>query len=184
MIDNRNIENMNTVIPPTPSYNTPPHTTQPKGKQTNKYIIIGTTIMISILIILGLFIFRNTLLENGKEKETTISSEENIARGNVQEEITNPVEETKQENLYSSMETAQNILITNNAFQPTNLEIKQGEIVVWINQDKTEHIVKLGTEESQPLKEGEVYTKEFNQKGTYNYECKIHPNMEGTITVT
>jgi plastocyanin len=55
--------------------------------------------------------------------------------------------------------------------------------VKWINLDTMQHEPKGTVFDSGPLNQNGVFEYTFNQTGTYNYTCAIHPLMRGTITV-
>lgn len=57
------------------------------------------------------------------------------------------------------------ILIKNFAFNPTSLTIKSDKF------------------NSLNLNNGDSFEFTFNEKGTYEYGCGIHPSMRGTIIV-
>jgi plastocyanin len=73
--------------------------------------------------------------------------------------------------------------IENNAFNPSFVQIPDGSTVKWINLDSIPHEPKGNVFDSGPLNQNGVFEYTFNQTGTYNYTCAIHPSMQGTITV-
>ena len=73
--------------------------------------------------------------------------------------------------------------IQNNAFNPSSLQIPAGSTVKWVNLDPVQHEPKGNVFDSGPLNQNGVFEHTFNQAGTYNYVCAIHPSMQGTITV-
>ena len=73
--------------------------------------------------------------------------------------------------------------IQNNAFNPSSVQIPVGSTVKWINLDPIQHEPKGIVFDSGPLSQNGVFEYTFNQTGTYNYVCAIHPSMKGTITV-
>jgi len=70
------------------------------------------------------------------------------------------------------------------AFSPADLPIKQGDSVIWTNEDSAPHTVKFDFKESSTLGMGDTFSHKFDQKGTFTYHCGIHPSMTGHITVT
>ena len=79
-----------------------------------------------------------------------------------------------------------NVGIKNFGFDPSELKIKTGDSVIWTNRDSTPHTVTSDSGagvNSQTLSEGQTYSYTFNQPGTYNYHCSIHPDMKGVVTV-
>lgn len=75
------------------------------------------------------------------------------------------------------------ITIQNFSFNPGTLTVKQGTKVTWINQDSVTHTIKSGTFNSQDLGKGNTFEFTFNDKGSFNYTCGIHPTMKGKIVV-
>ena len=79
-----------------------------------------------------------------------------------------------------------NVEIKNFAFSPSSLTIKKGDAVIWTNQDSVSHTIKSdsGSEiSSQSLSNGGTYSHVFENAGTYNYHCTIHPSMKAKIIV-
>jgi plastocyanin len=73
--------------------------------------------------------------------------------------------------------------IQNNAFNPSSVQKPAGITVKWVNLDPVQHEAKGNVFDSGPLNQNGVFEYTFNQAGTYNYVCAIHPSMQGTITV-
>ncbi len=71
-------------------------------------------------------------------------------------------------------------------FTPATVTVPVGATVVWTNQDSTIHTVTAnnGAFASDVLKVGQTFRFTFNQPGTFDYICTIHPEMKGTIVVT
>ena len=78
---------------------------------------------------------------------------------------------------------AYTVNIQNNAFNPSSLQVPAGSTVKWVNLDSVQHEPKGNVFDSGPLNQNGVFEHTFNQAGTYNYACAIHPSMQGTITV-
>ncbi|MFA4935163.1 MAG: cupredoxin family copper-binding protein [Candidatus Methanoperedens sp.] len=72
------------------------------------------------------------------------------------------------------------------AFNPATITIAKGTIVTWTNRDGAPHTV-TGTGNdinSQTLSQGQAYSFTFNDAGTFEYKCNIHPSMRGKVIVT
>lgn len=78
--------------------------------------------------------------------------------------------------------TAQ-VLIKDFKFQPESITIQKGDTVTWTHPGTASHTVKFADSESQVLKNGGTYSKTFNQAGTFDYSCGIHPYMKGKVVV-
>ena len=84
------------------------------------------------------------------------------------------------------IEGTYNIEISNFAFNPSEIKIKKGETVVWINRDSAPHTVTSdsGNEINSPqLSNEQVYSHLFSNTGTFNYYCSVHPSMKATVIV-
>ncbi len=73
------------------------------------------------------------------------------------------------------------------SFQPYRIVLVIGvnNTVTWTNEDDTAHTVtsSTGSFYSGPLNPGASWTYTFEENGTYNYECSIHPEMQGVVIV-
>ena len=73
-----------------------------------------------------------------------------------------------------------------------DLTIVKSNTVTWENADTAAHTVTSGTAEEGPngifdsslFPPGQSFSHTFNEIGTYDYFCLVHPWMTGTITVT
>ena len=76
-------------------------------------------------------------------------------------------------------------------FIPLHLEVKVGTTVVWVNDDNVLHTVQsqdldgnpTGLFNSNVLKTGERFAFKFEESGTYNYFCTLHPWRVGEVSV-
>lgn len=75
------------------------------------------------------------------------------------------------------------VAIQNFAFEPASVTISTGDTVRWTNMESTAHTVRGPSFESNVLDKGGTYEFLFTKPGIYNYNCSIHPAMEGTVTV-
>ncbi len=95
------------------------------------------------------------------------------------------------------------------AFNPATLEVVKGTAVTWTNEDTVPHTVTTGIAPptAAPLPSGasptpapslssgdgkvnsgriettKTFSFTFNEAGTFNYFCAVHPRMLATITV-
>lgn len=71
-------------------------------------------------------------------------------------------------------------------FEPSTLTIRAGETVRWFNDDALPHTVTAadGSWDSGNLPPGGLFEHRFEAPGTYQYVCRYHPGMAGTISVT
>jgi plastocyanin len=68
-------------------------------------------------------------------------------------------------------------------FKPATIQVSVGDTVTWINEDSATHTITGQDFDSGNLGQGEIFTYTFDEAGTYDYECTIHPSMTGTVIV-
>ncbi len=72
------------------------------------------------------------------------------------------------------------------AFGPADLSVEAGATVTWNNLDSADHTVtQTGglVFKSPDLATGDTFVVTFDEPGSYQYICKFHPAMRGTVTV-
>jgi plastocyanin len=79
---------------------------------------------------------------------------------------------------------------TNRCYIPSKISIKSGESVKWLNEDVAFHSVTSGVYEnpngmfdSGYLDPNQSFTMTFDNSGTYDYFCTLHPWMKGQVIV-
>ncbi len=75
------------------------------------------------------------------------------------------------------------ISISNFSFIPSQLIVKIGTTVTWVNDDQAPHTITSLSFSSQTLNTGNAFSYTFNQSGIFDYYCSIHPSMKGQIIV-
>ena len=77
------------------------------------------------------------------------------------------------------------VKILDGSFEPADLEVKAGTTVKWTNDGKKPHTVTSdkGDWGSGELANGQTFTATFTKPGTFEYHCKLHPDMKAKITV-
>jgi plastocyanin len=75
------------------------------------------------------------------------------------------------------------ISIENFSFNPKTITVNKGDTVAWINNDSSAHQLKSKAFNSPNMMQGETFTFTFEETGTFNYLCTIHPSMTGKIIV-
>ena len=69
-------------------------------------------------------------------------------------------------------------------FEPETIEVEAGTTVVWTNYDGSNHKVKLpGVAPSPRMHMESTWMYTFQEPGTYDYSCAMHPKMKGTVVV-
>jgi len=105
--------------------------------------------------------------------------------------VTTPLQTTQQLTVTTipvpqttSSVSANTILIKNFAFDSASITVKVGSTVRWVNQDSVPHrIVFADGADSTVLAGMQSWSRKFDQAGTYDYACTIHPTMQGTVIV-
>ena len=81
---------------------------------------------------------------------------------------------------------------TNSCFDPNPVTIAMGGTVTWENTDMAAHTVTSGTAVQGPdgvfdsslmMANGPSFSHTFDDAGTYDYFCMVHPWMAGTVIV-
>jgi plastocyanin len=77
------------------------------------------------------------------------------------------------------------VSIANFAFAPAEITIAPGESVTWTNDDGAPHGLEYndGQAGTDLLLPGASFSRRFDQPGTYDYNCSIHPYMTGRVVV-
>ena len=129
--------------------------------------IIGTIVVI-ILVIIGL-IFSNTTVETNSEEQKLV----------VKGDIIMPTKVSR-----PGCEEIDRCYI------PSVIVIDPGKQVTWVNQDSAFHSVTSGSyDEPMELFDSgymdpfESYTLTFDDVGTFDYFCTLHPWMKGQVIV-
>ena len=71
-------------------------------------------------------------------------------------------------------------------FSPSSIRIHVNGVVRWVNTSQEGHTVTFDnypTITDPSFLVGATWEVKFTQPGVYNYECLIHPGMDGTVTV-
>lgn len=77
------------------------------------------------------------------------------------------------------------VVIENFSFVPASLTVKAGTKVTWINKDDVPHTATDTDKRfnSKTLDTDDQFSFTFQQPGTYNYYCALHPKMTAQIIV-
>ncbi len=73
--------------------------------------------------------------------------------------------------------------IIGSAFNPSELNVVNGTTVKWKNLDSARHSINVDNFSSPLLNKRETWKYTFNKKGTFEYNCSVHPWMHGRIIV-
>lgn len=87
----------------------------------------------------------------------------------------------------SSQDRAEEVKVTidNFSFAPQDVTVKAGTTVTWVNQDDVPHTVVSNDKKfkSKALDTDDKFSFTFNDPGTYEYYCSVHPKMTAKVTV-
>ena len=80
---------------------------------------------------------------------------------------------------------------TNECFIPYQVRINVGDTVTWVNDDTAAHTTTSGSPVDGPsgvfdsslVMAGSSFSFTFNEAGTYEYFCMVHPWMQGEVIV-
>jgi plastocyanin len=75
------------------------------------------------------------------------------------------------------------VTIEGNSFVPPTVIVSVKGTVKWTNMDSTPHRIRIMGMATDELGEGDSFILNFYQKGTFEYTCKYHPDMKGTVIV-
>jgi plastocyanin len=70
-------------------------------------------------------------------------------------------------------------------YGPPMLSVPAGTTLTWVNHDEEPHTVTstTGAFNSAGLVSDDTFVQTFTKPGTYQYFCKVHPYMKGTVVV-
>ena len=75
----------------------------------------------------------------------------------------------------------------NLVFTPQSVTVNVGQVLQWKNTGQTMHTVTFSGAQScltdASLNGSSTWDVTFNQAGTYDFRCTIHPQMTGVVTV-
>jgi len=78
------------------------------------------------------------------------------------------------------------LVFDNRYFSPSNLTVKVGDVVTWINRDSVTHTVTdLSAQKAfdRMLGPGQRFSYRFERRGVYVYYCVVHPWKGGEVRV-
>ncbi len=122
------------------------------------------------------------------EVEEQVTMEETQEGETMMEESAGPTTHTVEMPVGTSVPGCEE---TNACYLPADITINAGDTVEWINVDTAAHTVTGGSPADGPsgvfdsslvMADG-VYSFTFNDAGTYEYFCMVHPWMVGTVSV-
>jgi plastocyanin len=130
-------------------------------------MIIGI-ITVIVIVIIGLIISNSSIEKNSEESEV-------VVKGDI---------------IMSTKSSRPGCEKTDRCYIPSVIVIDSGNQVTWVNEDSAFHSVTSGFygEPSELFDSGyldpyESFTLDFDEKGTYDFFCTLHPWMKGQVLV-
>ena len=130
-------------------------------------MIIGI-ITVIVIVIIGLIISNSSIEKNSEESEV-------VVKGDI---------------IMSTKSSRPGCEETDRCYIPSVIVIDSGNQVTWVNEDSAFHSVTSGFygEPSELFDSGyldpyESFTIDFDEKGTYDFFCTLHPWMKGQVLV-
>jgi plastocyanin len=80
---------------------------------------------------------------------------------------------------------AHTVVIEGTAFVPSELVVKRGDRIVWINKDPFPHTVTAQDHsfDSGPIPPGKSWAHRARTQGSFPYGCTLHSTMKATLVV-
>src|SRR5215469_14236831 len=81
------------------------------------------------------------------------------------------------------------VVIREFKFEPATVTVHEGDTVEWKNNDIVPHTATADEGAQKPvfdsgtIHKGAAWRFDARKKGTYNYICRLHPNMKGQLIV-
>ena|SRR5215472_2765446 len=81
------------------------------------------------------------------------------------------------------------VVIREFKFEPATVTVHEGDTVEWKNNDIVPHTATADEGAQKPafdsgtIHKGAAWRFVARKKGTYNYICRLHPNMKGQLIV-
>jgi plastocyanin len=130
-------------------------------------MIIGI-ITVIVMVIIGLIVSNSSIEKNSEESEV-------VVKGDI---------------IMSTKSSRPGCEETDRCYIPSVIVIDSGNPVTWVNEDSAFHSVTSGFygEPSELFDSGyldpyESFTVDFDEKGTYDFFCTLHPWMKGQVLV-
>jgi plastocyanin len=147
---------------------------------TNRF----TTLLLAAMLALALAACTATPEATGDAGEPTEAAESEPAESE-------PAETSAAEESEEAEADEARVRIDGSAFDPEELTVPVGTEVQFVNADNFEHTVTEGTDGQpvdDPIVDEEIaqngtVSVTFDEAGTYEITCQIHPSMHMTVTV-
>ena len=75
------------------------------------------------------------------------------------------------------------VSMRNLQFYPVTIEVKNGDVVEWKNDDLVPHTATSASFNSGTIVSGQSWRHTFTNAGNFPYVCTFHPQMKGVVIV-
>jgi plastocyanin len=87
--------------------------------------------------------------------------------------------------------TEEQVTVRDGSFEPSEITVAEGTTVTWVNEDEQGHTVTNGEGGApaaeplfdEPLNAEQTVSYTFEEPGTYPVTCRVHHDMQMTVTV-
>ena len=76
------------------------------------------------------------------------------------------------------------VIVDDNVFKPKTIEVGVGDTVTWRFEGQSAHNVTFDDGEASDLMKDGEYERTFDDAGTFDYVCTVHPGMTGAVKVS
>ena len=136
-----------------------------------KKIIIVVVVVIALVAIIFLFVARNKKTAQEPSTQQT-------------QQMSPPPLPKSNEPIPLQVFDKEAVEIKNFTFSPSIAAVTKGGTVTWTNNDSVTHnLTSPGNFDSGDLAPGQTFSHTFDEAGTFDYHCTIHPSMTGKVIV-
>lgn len=76
------------------------------------------------------------------------------------------------------------VIVDDNVFKPKTAEVGVGDTVTWRFEGQSAHNVTFDDDEASDLMKDGEYERTFDEAGSFEYVCTVHPGMTGSVKVS
>lgn len=141
-----------------------------------------------VLLLLITAIFAAGCVDNTEQVIDETEIEDGVSEM-VEDEVSDLVEgednETMDMDTEEHMGVTVEVMIEDFKFAPQEIRISVGDTIKWTNLDSAPHTVTEDNDkfDSGIFNKGESFSMTFEEVGTFDYICTLHPYMKGTVIV-
>jgi plastocyanin len=75
------------------------------------------------------------------------------------------------------------VIVDDNVFKPKTITVAPGDTVTWRFEGASAHNVSFEDDEASELMKDGEYERTFDEAGSFDYVCTVHPGMSGSVDV-